>query len=132
MSNHPCPSLHLYKNLFWGAENSHVQDEPKPHLQAHIAAAHRDARVSVLLDAYFDNQDLNNPRSDLRTVEYLTSMAQAYELVLQAQQHNLIASAKILWPHPRHTLQGVHLAYRNYSLSLQDRMIVKRVTGTIV
>ena len=92
MSNHPCPSLHLYKNLFWGAENSHVQDEPKPHLQAHIAAAHRDARVSVLLDAYFDNQDLNNPRSDLRTVEYLTSMAQAYEPSCKLRQ--LIASAR--------------------------------------
>ena len=78
----------LYENLFWGAENSNVQDDPNPRLVAYIAAARRGAKVRVLLDAFFDNQDLDSPRSNLRTVEYLTAVAQAEGLELQARRRN--------------------------------------------
>ena len=78
----------LYENLYWGAEASNVAADPNPRLQAYIAAARRGARVRVLLDAYFDNQDLDSPRSNLRTVEYLTAIAQAEGLDLQARRRN--------------------------------------------
>ena len=42
----------------------------------------------MLLDAYFDNQDLNSPRSNLRTVEHRTAVAQAEGLDLQARRRN--------------------------------------------
>ena len=44
--------------------------------------------MRILLDAYFDNQDLTSPRSNLRTVEYLTSVAQAEGLDLEARRRN--------------------------------------------
>jgi hypothetical protein len=78
----------LYENLYWGAENSNITADPNPRLQAYIAAARRGAKVRVLLDAYFDNQDLESPRSNLRTVEYLTAVAQAEGLDLQARRRN--------------------------------------------
>ena len=78
----------MYENLYWGAEASNVTDDPNPRLLAYIAAARRGAKVRVLLDAYFDNQDLNSPRSNLRTVEYLTAIAQAEVLDLQARRRN--------------------------------------------
>jgi cardiolipin synthase len=78
----------LYENLYWGAENSNITADPNPRLQAYIAAARRGAKVRVLLDAFFDNQDLESPRSNLRTVEYLTAVAQAEGLDLQVQRGN--------------------------------------------
>jgi cardiolipin synthase A/B len=44
--------------------------------------------VRVLLDAFFDNQDLDNPRSNLRTIEYLKAVAQAEGLDLDARRGN--------------------------------------------
>jgi len=44
--------------------------------------------VRVLLDAYFDNQNLNSPRSNLRTVEYLKAVAAAEGLDLDARRRN--------------------------------------------
>jgi len=76
------------ENLYWGAEASNLVADPNPRLLAYIAAARRGAKVRVLLDAYFDNQDLNSPRSNLRTVEYLTAVAQAEGLDLQARRGN--------------------------------------------
>ncbi len=78
----------LYENLYWGAESSNIVADPNPRLLAYIAAARRGAKVRVLLDAYFDNQDLDSPRSNLRTVEYLTAVAQAEGLDLQARRRN--------------------------------------------
>ena len=78
----------LYENLYWGAEASNLAADPNPRLLAYIAAARRGAKVRVLLDAYFDNQDLKIPRSNLRTVEYLTAVAQAEGLDLQARRGN--------------------------------------------
>jgi phosphatidylserine/phosphatidylglycerophosphate/cardiolipin synthase-like enzyme len=65
-----------------------VAADPNPRLLAYIAAARRGATVRVLLDAYFDNQDLNSPRSNLRTVEYLKAVAQAEGLDLDARRRN--------------------------------------------
>jgi phosphatidylserine/phosphatidylglycerophosphate/cardiolipin synthase-like enzyme len=78
----------LYEQTYWGAESSNVTADPNPRLLAYIAAARRGARVRVLLDAYFDNQDLNSPRSNLRTVEYLKAIAQAEGLDLDARRRN--------------------------------------------
>ena len=89
MPYHPGPSVQVYENLYWGAEKSNVAADPNPRLRAYIAAARRGARVRVLLDAYFDNQDFSSPRSSLRTVEYLTAVAQAEGLDLQARRRNL-------------------------------------------
>jgi cardiolipin synthase A/B len=78
----------LYENTYWGAESSNVTADPNPRLLAYIAAARRGAKVRVLLDAFFDNQDLTSPRSNLRTVEYLTAVARAERLDLQARRGN--------------------------------------------
>lgn len=77
----------MYEHLFWGASTSTVDADPNPRLQAYIAAARRGARVRVLLDAYFD--DLQSPRSNLRTVEYLNdAIARAEGIDLQARRRN--------------------------------------------
>ena len=78
----------LYENLYWGAESSNIAADPNPRLQAYIAAARRGAKVRVLLDAFFDDQDLNSPRSNLRTAEYLTAIARTEGLDLQARRGN--------------------------------------------
>jgi cardiolipin synthase len=78
----------LYEQLFWGSTSSNVTADPNPRLEAYIAAARRGATVRVLLDAFFDNQDLDSPRSNLRTLEYLTAVAQAEGLDLQARRRN--------------------------------------------
>ncbi len=76
----------LYEQTWWGAESSNVTDDPNPRLEAVIAAARRGATVRVLLDSFFD--DLASPRSNLRTVEYLSYVAQAEGLDLQARRGN--------------------------------------------
>jgi cardiolipin synthase len=78
----------VYENLHFGAEYSNIDADPNPRLLAYIAAARRGAKVRVLLDAFFDNQDLDSPRSNPRTVEYLTAVAQAEHLDLQARHRN--------------------------------------------
>lgn len=78
----------LYENTYWGGQNSNAATDPNPRLLAYIAAGRRGATVRVLLDAYFDNQDLNSPRSNLRTVEYLKAVAQAEGLDLDARRRN--------------------------------------------
>lgn len=76
----------MYEQLFWGSTSSNVNNDPNPRLEAYIAAARRGATVRVLLDAFFD--DLDSPRSNLRTVEYLTAVAQAEGLDLRARRGN--------------------------------------------
>jgi cardiolipin synthase len=78
----------VYEHTWWGATSSNVTADPNPRLQAYIDAARRGATVRVLLDAFFDNQDLDSPRSNLRTVEYLTAVARAEGLDLQARRRN--------------------------------------------
>jgi cardiolipin synthase A/B len=95
----------LYENLYWGAESSNIAADPNPRLQAYIAAARRGAKVRVLLDAFFDNQDLSSPRSNLRTVEYLTAVAQVEGLDPEARRRNP-------------TVQGIH-----------NKMVLARIGG---
>ncbi len=76
----------LYEQTYFGSTNSSVTADPNPRLEAYIAAARRGATVRVLLDAFFD--DLASPRSNLRTVEYLSYIAQAEGLDLQARRGN--------------------------------------------
>jgi cardiolipin synthase A/B len=78
----------LYEYTYWGAESSNITTDPNPRLQAYIASARRGATMRVLLDAFFDNQDLTSRRSSLRTVENLTAVAQAEGLDLQARRRN--------------------------------------------
>ena len=77
-----CPATNHYRAI-----DSSVTDDPNPRLQAYSAAARRGARVRVLLDAYFDNRDLNSPRSNT-PVEYLKPFAQAESLDLDARRRN--------------------------------------------
>ncbi len=73
---------------FWGSSDSNPTQDPNPRLEAYIDAARRGATVRVLLDAFFDNQDLDNPRSNLRTIEYVKAVAQAEGLDLDARRGN--------------------------------------------
>jgi phosphatidylserine/phosphatidylglycerophosphate/cardiolipin synthase-like enzyme len=78
----------LYEHMFWGSESSNVEADPNPRLQAYIEAARRGATVRVLLDAYRDNANLDSPRSNLRTVEYLNALALLEGLDLEARRAN--------------------------------------------
>jgi cardiolipin synthase A/B len=78
----------LYEQTFWGPEASSVEIDPNPRLQAYIGAARRGAKVRVLLDAFRDNANLDSPRSNLRTVEYLGALAGAEGLDLAARRAN--------------------------------------------
>ena len=72
--------------------------------------------MRVLLDAFFDNQDLNSPRSNLRTVEYLTSVAQTEGLDLQARRRNP-------------TGQGIHNKMVLAQISGQGWVVVGTLNG---
>ena len=63
----------LAEPLFWGPTGATIESDPNPRLEAYLAAARRGAKVRILLDAFFD--DLTNSRSNLRTEEYLNSVA---------------------------------------------------------
>jgi cardiolipin synthase A/B len=78
----------LYEHTFWGAGDSNVVADPNPRLEEYLAAARRGAKVRILLDSLFDAQDLDDPRSNLRTVEYLESVARREGLDLQARRGN--------------------------------------------
>ena len=74
----------LYEQMFWGPDSSNVNADPNPRVQAYLDAARRGVCVRVLLDSFFD--DLESPRSNLRTVEYLNATACAEGLDLQARR----------------------------------------------
>jgi phosphatidylserine/phosphatidylglycerophosphate/cardiolipin synthase-like enzyme len=78
----------LYEQMYWGPENSSVEVDPNPRLEAYIAAARRGATVRVLLDSFQDNTNLDSPRSNLRTVEYLWTLANQEGLDLDARRAN--------------------------------------------
>jgi cardiolipin synthase len=65
-----------------------VDADPNPRLQAYIDAARRGATVRVLLDSFRDNANLDSPRSNLRTVEYLRALAGLEGLDLDARRAN--------------------------------------------
>jgi PLD-like domain len=78
----------LYEHTFWGPENSSVEIDPNPRLLVYIEAARRGATVRVLLDSFRDNANLDSPRSNLRTVEYLRALARQEGLDLDARRAN--------------------------------------------
>jgi len=79
-----CVSSH--EHTYWGPEAGSVAADPNPRLQAYIEAARRGATVRVLLDSYRDNANLDSPRSNLRTVEYLRALALLEGLDLEARR----------------------------------------------
>ena len=78
----------LYEHTYWGPEDSSVEIDPNPRLLATIGAARRGATVRVLLDSYRDNANLDSPRNNLRTVEYLRALARLEGLDLDARRAN--------------------------------------------
>lgn len=70
----------------WGPSAGTIETDPNPRVEAYLAAARRGARVRVLLDAFFD--DLASSRSNLRTEEYLNSVAASEGLDLQVRRGN--------------------------------------------
>lgn len=76
----------LDEPTFWGPSSSSVAVDPNPRLEAYLAAARRGAQVRLLLDAYYD--DLVSSRSNLRTAEYLISIARAEGLDVQVRRGN--------------------------------------------
>jgi cardiolipin synthase A/B len=78
----------LYEQTFWGPEDSSVEIDPNPRLLSTIEAARRGATVRVLLDSFRDNANLDSPRSNLRTVEYLRALARLEGLDLDARRAN--------------------------------------------
>jgi hypothetical protein len=73
-------------NTYWGAKAGNVMADPGPRLQAYIATPQ--AKVRVLRDVCVDNQNLTRPRSNLRTVEHQTAVAQTEEPDLRARRRN--------------------------------------------
>jgi hypothetical protein len=65
-----------------------VAADPNPRLLAYIEAVRRGATVRVLLDSYGDNTNLDSPRSNLHTVEYLNALALGEGLDLEARRAN--------------------------------------------
>ncbi len=80
--------------------DSNAARDPNPRLEAYIGAARRGATVRVLLDAFFDNQDLDNPRSNLRTIEYVKAVAQVEGLDLgpRRQLTGAASTTRCCWP----------------------------------
>lgn len=78
--------VQLYEHKYWGESSSNPVADPNPRLQALIDAARRGARVRLLLDGYFDDDD--DLRSNLATVEYVRTIAATERLNLEASLGN--------------------------------------------
>ena len=76
----------MYENKHYGESGSNPIADPNPRLEAAIDAARRGARVRLLLDSYFDDEDAL--RSNLATVNYVRAMAAAEGLDLDARLGN--------------------------------------------
>ena len=76
----------LYEQPFWGAAHRNPTLSPNPRLEALIAAARRGASVRLLLDKFFDVG--SDARSNRATVRYVTDLAQAEGLDMQARLGN--------------------------------------------
>jgi len=81
-----CVSYH--EQTYWGLDASDMKTDPNPRLQAYIDAARRGATVRALLDSYRDNENLDSPRSNLHTVEYLSALARMEGLDMDARRAN--------------------------------------------
>lgn len=78
--------VQMYENKHFGESSSNPIADPNPRLEATINAARRGARVRLLLDSYFDDEDaLRNNRA---TVNYVRSIAMSEGLDLDARLGN--------------------------------------------
>jgi cardiolipin synthase len=76
----------LYEHKYWGASESNPIADPNPRLEAMLDAARRGARVRILLDSFFDEE--NSLRSNRATVDYVSAVAAAEGLDLAARTGN--------------------------------------------
>lgn len=76
----------LYENKYWGDGQSNPIADPNPRLEMVIDAARRGAQVRLLLDSFFDEEEAQ--RSNQATVDYLTAVASAEGLDIQARLGN--------------------------------------------
>ncbi len=76
----------LYEHKNWGDSVSNPVADPNPRVQAMLAAAHRGARVRLLLDGFFD--DAEALRSNRATVAYIRELAAAEGLDMDARVGN--------------------------------------------
>ena len=63
----------LSERPYWGPSTSNPTDDPNPRLEAYIDAARRGARVRLLLDAFFDDE--NSAVSNTATCVYVKTVA---------------------------------------------------------
>lgn len=78
--------VQMYENKSFGESGSNPIADPNPRLEAAINAARRGARVRLLLDGYFDDEDAL--RSNRATVDYVRLIAVAEGLDLDARLGN--------------------------------------------
>ncbi|MCL4826336.1 MAG: hypothetical protein KJZ95_03145 [Caldilinea sp.] len=78
--------VQMYENKFFGETVSNPIADPNPRLEAAINAARRGARVRLLLDGYFDDEDAL--RNNQATVAYVRTIAAAEHLDLDARLAN--------------------------------------------
>lgn len=78
--------VQMYENKFFGETSSNPISDPNPRLESAIGAARRGARVRLLLDGYFDDEDAL--RSNQATVTYVRSIAAAEGIDLDARLGN--------------------------------------------
>jgi phosphatidylserine/phosphatidylglycerophosphate/cardiolipin synthase-like enzyme len=79
-------TMQLYEQRHWGPAESNPLADPNPRLEALIAAARRGAKVRILLDSFFDEQE--GPRSNMATMAYVAAVAAAEGLDLEARLGN--------------------------------------------
>jgi hypothetical protein len=78
--------VQMYENKHFGESSSNPVADPNPRLEAAIDAARRGARVRLLLDGYFDDEDAL--RSNQATVDYVRMLAADEALDLAARLGN--------------------------------------------
>jgi phosphatidylserine/phosphatidylglycerophosphate/cardiolipin synthase-like enzyme len=76
----------LNEPYYWGPKNSNPAVDPNPRLAAMIGAAARGARVRVVLDSFYD--DVDDPRGNRATAQYLNDLARANRWDLRALTGN--------------------------------------------
>lgn len=92
--------VQMYENKYFGESGSNPIADPNPRLEAAIGAARRGARVRLLLDGYFDDEDAL--RSNQATVDYVRAIAADEGVDLDARLGNPTAGgihAKLVLVH---------------------------------
>lgn len=92
--------VQMYENKYFGESGSNPISDPNPRLEAAIDAARRGARVRLLLDSYFDDEDAL--RSNQATVDYVRAIAVDEGIDLDARLGNPTAGgihAKLVLVH---------------------------------